>query len=815
MAEYKPTITYQIPGEQPVTPETNTKKTTPKSEPITIENIPEEEVKEPEVKKNVAKATIPAKPTTPEPAITITEVPENDAVKSLYQQFKDASNVEGIKWNSDDSDEYTIEHSLKNMIHPDWSIYPVKANSKGERDPNNQNWPYTYKFEYNGKTYYTSNKKALPEGAQVWKLGPKGSQLPVETRYSVSVKNDKLSPEMVEWYNNQTSAYEDERRAAAAEAIEKRNEIRKQISAEKERLVAEEQAAADDEARKAAIAKRHKLESEKFPDMTFAQYNTDEVFDNSFSDAADLIAKAQAEKMTEADFLSAIQKTKWKDSKKLKPLLDDENIKAGWYVPQEQTPVANNEELATSLQNAITKTPEELAKEAKKAKNKEAWGKFLKGDAEKYQEFLSKTNPNLVKAVFGNSGITLADRLAGLGEILATLTANTANGIYAGVNKTGFSPVQGKMSKIYNNAAESEMARRQARLEAVNKSKIDTDEIMSYIKNTTTLSKLPDEKLQKLAALSIGKELSKAEFIQQLGISGEDGTFIDNAYDEYKYVHKMWQTGTERYKGNLENVSTELDIEGKTLQNIAFQMNTEQQLQDYINGLLRAKAEMRADILKIKDATQEEYFNYIEKFLGYLSGTETMATSLAQGNTSETNWNASGKIGYGPIGIEGGGGAATTDTNNRSKSANIDILKKYNIPVAENEAQNFIKERDAYVKGLQNALNEQIAEIDNAIAEARARKKAISAKTSTVIDDGIVKAPHMKQWIVREDGTKIRLNPGDNIYATKKKITSLKDNGKDVVPMEKEDRAVVLQKKLGYTGNGINKDFGYYSAKLV
>ena len=73
----------------------------------------------------------------------------------------------------------------------------------------------------------------------------------------------------------------------------------------------------------------------------------------------------------------------------------------------------------------------------------------------------------------------------------------------------------------------------------------------------------------------------------------------------------------------------------------------------------------------------------------------------------------------------------------------------------------------------------------------------------------------MKQWIVREDGTKIRLNPGDNIYATKKKITSLKDNGKDVVPMEKEDRAVVLQKKLGYTGNGINKDFGYYSAKLV
>lgn len=766
MAEYKPTITYQLPGENPVTPETNT---------------------------NTKKTTTTEGPQSPfSNALTITD----PSVDDLQSQFDEISKIDDITWSDDDKDGYTYTPKEEYPTHPSWS-------TSNKDTSGNQ---YKYSFVYNGHTYFTNDINMIPHGVSYGKYNNKKKD------YYSAGWSDSSTFDL--WQAETTKKAKEEALGKAAKVAEQRKQLRKQMT---DKQAADAKAAAD--AKTAAQAEQAK----SFPNMSFAEYATDEVYDNDNSTARELVDKAKAEGMTKIELLEAIQGTKWTQSKPLRQILDNDN--EGWADPNQKAvkeTVETDPEISNELANVIEKTPEQLLEEekeakkaAKKAKNKEAWGKFLKGDAEKYQEFLSKTNPNLVKAVFGNSGITLADRLAGLGEILATLTANTANGIYAGVNKTGFSPVQGKMSKIYNNAAESEMARRQARLEATNKSKIDADEIMSYIRNTTSLSKLPEEKLQKLASLSVGKELSKEEFIKQLDLGGENSDVINTAYDDYKYVHKMWQTGTERYKGNLENVSAELDITSKQLSNIAFQLNTEQQLQDYINGLERAKADIKADILKIKDATQEEYFKYIEKFLGYLSGTETMASQAAEGKTSGWDFNANAKVGYGPIGAQIGGGANGETTANTSLASNVDVLKKYNIPVAEAGAANWVKDRQQYVNGLTAALNEQLKELQTAIDEAKARKEKISRKVDAVIDDGIVKAPHMKQWIIREDGTKIRLNPGDNIYATKKKITSLKDNGKDVVPMEKEDRAVVLQKKLGYTGNGINKDFGYYSAKLV
>ena len=74
----------------------------------------------------------------------------------------------------------------------------------------------------------------------------------------------------------------------------------------------------------------------------------------------------------------------------------------------------------------------------------------------------------------------------------------------------------------------------------------------------------------------------------------------------------------------------------------------------------------------------------------------------------------------------------------------------------------------------------------------------------------------MKQWLVREDGTRIALNPSDSIYATKNKLTTKKDNkSENVVPMEKEDKVVVIQKKLGHDcSKGIIKNNDYYLSKL-
>lgn len=82
------------------------------------------------------------------------------------------------------------------------------------------------------------------------------------------------------------------------------------------------------------------------------------------------------------------------------------------------------------------------------------------------------------------------------------------------------------------------------------------------------------------------------------------------------------------------------------------------------------------------------------------------------------------------------------------------------------------------------------------------------------VKDGLVKAPGIPQKIVRADGSEIQLDPNDNIYATKNELTTEKDNGSAIVPMNRDDEVITVQKKLGYSGGFINKDFNYYLKKL-
>lgn len=79
--------------------------------------------------------------------------------------------------------------------------------------------------------------------------------------------------------------------------------------------------------------------------------------------------------------------------------------------------------------------------------------------------------------------------------------------------------------------------------------------------------------------------------------------------------------------------------------------------------------------------------------------------------------------------------------------------------------------------------------------------------------DGILKANGSPQMIIRADGTKVMLDPNDNIYATKNPITSGNDNGSQIVHMKESD-PLFYQNRLGYKGGAINKDFDYYKKIL-
>ena len=86
--------------------------------------------------------------------------------------------------------------------------------------------------------------------------------------------------------------------------------------------------------------------------------------------------------------------------------------------------------------------------------------------------------------------------------------------------------------------------------------------------------------------------------------------------------------------------------------------------------------------------------------------------------------------------------------------------------------------------------------------------------STSSIKDGIVRAKGIPQKIVRADGSEIQLDPDDNVYATKNGLTTEKDDGSDIVHMTQDDEVLTLQKRLGYLGGAINKDFDYYLSKL-
>lgn len=126
---------------------------------------------------------------------------------------------------------------------------------------------------------------------------------------------------------------------------------------------------------------------------------------------------------------------------------------------------------------------------------------------------------------------------------------------------------------------------------------------------------------------------------------------------------------------------------------------------------------------------------------------------------------------------------------------------------AQNAMNNFTKVKNKSDAKTYN-LEKVAGYIKNVVHEVEAAGGSIVG-----IRDGIVRGDGTPQKIVKADGTEIWLDPDDNVYATKNEITTEKDNGAEVIPMCQTD-CITVQKKLGFTGGFINKDFDYYLSKL-
>ena len=464
----------------------------------------------------------------------------------------------------------------------------------------------------------------------------------------------------------------------------------------------------------------------------------------------------------------------------------------------------SNDVITTEITNGA-------ATEDKPSKKSSYWTNFLygndkgsvqndreaKAEKEKKMDNFLKNNPNLVKAIFGkNSGLNFGERVARLGEMLAMIGADATKGAYAGFNHQALpEATKGRYSEIYNNALRNQYERKQDVFESENKANTDKANRISILKSSPILSKLDDDMLSQLADKTV-TGITEAEWdnyknaLQKKGYNTQE---IEEIKSTFNTLRNTFSDITTQRGNVVELNGKEFDLMRKPQQAIA--------------ELRAQKAKLNEQLVQVRTLKYEQLKSFLQSFKSTYAGIQSVSDAMSE--NKEFGYNASAYVKGGiPVvsgsvsgGVNGGTGSA------KSTGTNTDKLALEGLQTGKIAAEEWNKDTATYRRLLEDSIKEAIKEIDSQIA---ALKKFHS------IDDGIVKAPHMKQWLVREDGTRITLNPSDNIYATKNKLTTKKDNkSENVVPMEKEDKVVVIQKKLGHNWDKrIIKNNDYYLSKL-
>ena len=423
--------------------------------------------------------------------------------------------------------------------------------------------------------------------------------------------------------------------------------------------------------------------------------------------------------------------------------------------------------------------------------------KEVQAKKEKKMDNFLKNNPNLVKAIFGkNSGLNFGERVARLGEMLAMISADAIKGAYAGFNHQALpEATKGRYSKIYNNALKNQYERKQDVFKSENKANIDKANRISILNSSPILSKLDDDMISQFADKII-TGITEAEWdnyenaLQKKGYNTQE---IEEIKSTFNTLRNTFSDITTQRGNVVELNGKEFDLMRKPQQAIA--------------ELQAQKAKLNEQLVQVRTLKYEQLKSFLQSFKSTYAGIQSVSDSMSE--NKEFGYKASAHVKGGiPVASVSASGDVNGGTGSaKSTGTNTDQLALKGLQTGKIAAEEWNKDTATYRRLLEDSIKEAIKEIDSQIA---ALKKFHS------IDDGIVKAPHMKQWLVREDGTRIALNPSDNIYATKNKLTTKKDNkSENVVPMEKEDKVVVIQKKLGHNcDKKIIKNNDYYLSKL-
>lgn len=637
--------------------------------------------------------------------------------------------------------------------------------------------------------------------------------------------------------------------------LEKRSKSAQSHKTARDNANAEAKRKADEQAKaKKAQENRSALES-----LSFADYATDETYNNGDSSSTELLEKAKSEGLSYDDVMKSVKGTKWETSSKFASEIekaypeedrdperkevweeykvdnpdaafddfknlygtDDEGVKSAKARIDERKK-AEAEEVSRKEAEAAEKEAKRL-EELEKARNEaQTEAEKRKTDAEmqkKAREFEAKY-PWAI-AQFWNPGWNAGQKWALFGEILSSLAANTINGAVAGFNKTSYTPTKGKTQQYLDAAYDARNKRNQAILDEDAKSQANRIRRDSIIDSSNLLSGLNNEERSKVQTLFEGKTATRAEFYKALG-NFRTPEEKEEMYEEYKRAKISYEEGSDKYSKSLDNAQKETTLKFSQLQNY---LKNEQDANAYVQSLMEERKQLQSQLLDVDRMTEAEYWQACQYVMNFIGGIETASSSKSdtktdtayKNNRSGFNVGGNANLGNGFVGLGiSAGYQNSTDTGRNSTAINgavsgkqLDVLKMANIKTAEKNGKSYIEDTKENREALKKSIQAQIDKIDNELLpQAEEARDVIRSQNS--IQDGIVKGRGIAQKIVRADGQEIQLDPNDNIYATKNDITTANDNGENVVPME-QDETLEYQKRMGYVeGSPINKDFDYY-----
>ena len=380
--------------------------------------------------------------------------------------------------------------------------------------------------------------------------------------------------------------------------------------------------------------------------------------------------------------------------------------------------------------------------------------------------FLANEYPSLLTSVFSRkSGKNMGQRLAGLGELLATLGANAAKGALAGFHGQAVpEPVVGRQAQMYNRAYNEQIERDQKVLNANLDAKVEYTDKLARVNKTPSLRDAPPEVKSFVADILGAPKMDFDSFLEanersinlivknmrddynsqhrdrpfeKLGEKGEvlleqwedfANEKMKEYYNGYLNAHSQYEAGLKKQGIILSNTGTELTNTGtelsnayKELENYTKTLSNEQQKQEFIKSIED----------RINGLRSLKYNNIKDKFN---TTNELRAGVLEAIKNIYTKTFGGGVDGNASVGIKGvatvGGGAS------RNVTETLDSLANQNIEKAEEFVRRFDNITGPQIKEWDNWIDTQIRYLEGIIRELRSQRVS-QVKTSDDILTGL------------------------------------------------------------------------------